>query len=119
MVIRILLIFALLLTILYALRNRKQSPLVSMGALLFGLVGIFCVIMPDITTMVAHVLGVGRGADLLLYCFIIISVLMLFSLHLRVLRLQDMLTILVRELALAKVSKPEIHEPDTMGKDLP
>lgn len=118
MVIRILLIFALQVTILYALRNRRQSPLVSMGALLFGLVGIFCVVMPDVTTMVAHLLGVGRGTDLLLYCFIISSVLMLFSLHLRVLRLQDMLTAMVRELALAKAHKPEIQEPATIGRDL-
>ena len=121
MVIRILLILALLVTIAYAVRNRKHTPLVSMAALLFGLVGIFCVAMPDITTTVAHLLGVGRGADLLLYCFIISSVLMILNLHLRLLRLQGTLTNMVREFALSKASLADAHESihTKTGNDLP
>ncbi len=111
MVIRILLILALIVTIAYAVRNRKHTPLVSMATLVFGLVGIFCVAMPDITTAMAHLLGVGRGADLLLYCFIISSVLMILNLHLRLLRLQGTLTDVVREFALSKSPPADVHEP--------
>lgn len=119
MVIRILLIAALALTVLYAVRNRKASPLVSMAALLFGLIGIFCVIMPDVTTFVANLLGVGRGTDLLLYCFIISSVLMIFNLHLRLLRLQDMLTAMARDLALSRAHKPNAQDPASTGSGNP
>ena len=116
MVIRIVLIAALLVTVLYAVRNRRHSPLASMGALLFGMVGVFCVIMPEATTMVANLLGVGRGTDLLLYCFIISSVLMVLNLHLRVLRLQEMVTGMAREQALRSAPPPESQVPANIGK---
>ncbi len=119
MVIKVLLICALVVTIVYAVRHRRHTPLVSMAALVFGLLGIFCVAMPDITTTVANWFGVGRGTDLLLYCFIITSVLVVLNLHLRVLRLQEMLTDMAREFALSKAEETEAHDPATIGSDAP
>jgi hypothetical protein len=115
MVIRIVLVAALLVTVLYAVRNRRHSPLASMGALLFGMVGVFCVIMPQATTAAANLLGVGRGTDLLLYCFIISSVLVVLNLHLRVLKLQEMVTDMARRQALLRAPPPEDQAPASTG----
>lgn len=102
MVIQFLLIAALLVTMGYALRQRSRAPLVSLAVLVFGLLGIVFVLLPDMTTQLAHMMGVGRGADLLLYCFIVIGMLTVLNLHLRLLHSQEMLTDVARDLALFK-----------------
>ena len=56
--------------------------------------------MPQWATDVANLLGVGRGADLLLYLWFTISVLLILALYLRLMRLQDQLTELVRQIAI-------------------
>jgi hypothetical protein len=56
--------------------------------------------MPQWATEVANVLGVGRGTDLLLYLWFSISVLLILALYLRLVRLQDQLTELVRHIAI-------------------
>lgn len=113
MVIQILLVGALLVTMAYALRQKSRAPLVSMAAIIFGLLGIACVLMPDMTTEVAHMLGVGRGADLLLYCFIMIGMLTVLNLHLRLLHSQEMLTGVAREFAIFRTQMSEGDHKDT------
>lgn len=43
------------------------SALKKAGLVLLGIVMIVTVIFPELTTVIAHALGIGRGTDLLLY----------------------------------------------------
>jgi hypothetical protein len=60
---------------------------------------------PQVATELANALGVGRGTDLLLYLWFSISALLILALYLRLMRLQDRLTDLVRALALGDAAR--------------
>ena len=50
----------------------KQTAWRRLGILLFAVAAVVVVIFPGITTTVARFVGVGRGADLLLYGLVIV-----------------------------------------------
>jgi hypothetical protein len=68
------------------------------------------VMFPDTTTELAHSLGVGRGADLLLYVVIFAGVHSFLLLYMRTRRLERHLTELIRANAITKVEHPELKE---------
>ena len=60
------LILTLLLTIAAAtyFRRLRSRFLGSLLVLTIGMLGILMIVMPNVTTLIAHALGVGRGTDL-------------------------------------------------------
>lgn len=70
--------------------------------LLFALVAaaIVFVLFPDLTTDIAHRMGVGRGADLIFYTSIIIFWFVILKLYARIRRLEQIVTDVVRKDAL-------------------
>lgn len=75
MLIKILLIVVVLLLSLYMFKanlGAKQTAWRRLGILLFAVAAVLVVIFPGITTTVARFVGVGRGADLLLYGLVIV-----------------------------------------------
>lgn len=98
--IKIPLIALLLFCGVYGWRQRRLSPLVGFTTPLVCLVGAALVIEPDWSQWAAQLLGVGRGADLVLYLWTVVSVLLLANVHFRMRSYQEMLTVLTRELAL-------------------
>lgn len=98
--IKIVLIAMLAFCAAYGWRQRPTSVLVGTGLPVVCLVGIILVLRPQLSNDVARFLGVGRGADLILYLWMAVSLLLLANIHFR-LRLQHaMITHLTRELAL-------------------
>jgi hypothetical protein len=69
-------------------------------ALLLFLTATTLIIFPDLTTTIAHALGVGRGADLLLYVSLIAGIDAALLLYLRIRDLEQKITRLVRDVAL-------------------
>ena len=69
------------------------------AAVLFG-GGIICILNPDLTSRIAHLVGVGRGTDLVLYLTTLFLCFVSFTLHLRLRRLDERCNDLVRELAI-------------------
>ena len=69
MLIQVVLIAVVIGFIVWAARQRPTaiSALKKMGILLLGLIMILSILVPEMTTHVANWMGVGRGADLLLY----------------------------------------------------
>ena len=55
---------------------------------------------PDLTVFVARHLGIGRGADLVLYCAVIVMLIGFFMVYARLRRLRRDLTLLTRHLAI-------------------
>jgi hypothetical protein len=80
--------------------QRQISRFVSETISIVVLIGIYFVLFPTHTTEVAHFVGVGRGADLILYCWLVISLIVSMTLQLQILQLQGLITELAREIAL-------------------
>ena len=75
--IQILLIVAVLLLFVYVMRSRSLLMTRVVGAFLFAGVTV-AVMFPTLTTTIAHLVGVGRGADLVIYfSFVLFSYLFL------------------------------------------
>ena len=55
---------------------------------------------PNVTTKVAHLLGIRRGADLVLYCAVVVMMVGFLMVFVRLRRLQRELTLIVRHLAI-------------------
>lgn len=109
MIISILLVIALLCMSFYAYRVMAQGNLLALPLLVFTIAAIFFVFFPDETTVIANLLGVGRGTDLLLYfCFITGSILILLV-HIKFSHQSQMLTELARAIALANPKRPNIN----------
>jgi small membrane protein len=91
---------ALLVLYLAYLRSKLLDRLV--GLLLLS-VAWFSILLPDYTTVVANLLGVGRGADLILYLFGLFTVFSLIILYTHVRTLSLQMTALIRQLAIRDV----------------
>jgi hypothetical protein len=62
--------------------------------------------MPDQANAVAAAVGIGRGADLMLYLWVVITFAVILLLYLRIIKLERQITALTRALALAHPSDP-------------
>jgi small membrane protein len=67
-------------------------------------IGTACIIIfPDATSFLAHLLGIGRGADLIIYVSLLISFYLIFRLYVAFTRLEQAITELVRAIALEQL----------------
>lgn len=96
---QIVLLIALILFIVYVYRLRSVL-LERVIYLACALIGMVLVIAPELSTRIANLLGIGRGADLLVYLFIIAGLFYAVSLRARIKRLEQQLTALIRQTAL-------------------
>jgi hypothetical protein len=103
--IRILLTVGLLVFLVYGTSQRGKARFVFYATLAIGAAGLFFVWMPEEANGLAYLLGVGRGADLILYCWILTSLIMALNLHVLIRENQQVTTELARQLALANPLK--------------
>jgi small membrane protein len=101
-----ILIATLCLLAFYAFVQRYKSPFVAIIISIFSLIGLVFAIAPSISNDVAHVVGIGRGADLIVYCFIMITFASILNIHLRLRAHQDQITELARAITLAGATEP-------------
>ena len=105
--IKLPLIALLLFCALYGWRQRPLSPIVGFLTPLTCGVGIALVIRPDWSSEAARLLGVGRGADLVLYVWTVISILVVANIHFRLRAYHSMITLLTRELSILNAKSAE------------
>jgi hypothetical protein len=98
--IKIPLILALAFFAFYGLRQRRMSPAIGFAMPLVSLVGIALVLWPNWAQRAADLLGIGRGADLILYIWTVASLLLLANLHFRMRAQSAVITTLTRDLAI-------------------
>jgi small membrane protein len=96
---QILLIAALILFVIYIYRLRTDF-LDRLVYLACAGVGIVLVIDPMVSTQIANLLGIGRGADLLFYLFIVANLFYAVATRSRIRRMEKQITTLVRQNAL-------------------
>lgn len=66
---------------------------------------------PQVPHYAAHALGIGRGADLVFYSAILVSLFTFFSFYMRFRQVESNLTAVVRELALTNAILEKQLEP--------
>ena len=100
MLIRILLISSLCLIYLY-FRNHLSGNKFFVRMLAIGILtgGILAVVFPNVSTEVANLIGIGRGADLILYLMTTFLLLTVTMLHIRIQQLNKSLALFAREIA--------------------
>ena len=105
-----LLITSIIALLVYLLRSRRSAQSrawVKVGFLVFVLAGVYAVLRPNDTTVVAHWLGVDRGTDLMLYALIIAFSFTTLSTYLRFKDLELRYARLARAVALEGARAPE------------
>jgi len=90
--------------LVYAWAEYKRSPIVAGLSFAVSLLGFYFVWIPSHATRVAELFGIGRGADLVLYLWVCISLIVLLNLHLKLRTQHELLTALARSIALANAN---------------
>ncbi|MEM9985633.1 MAG: DUF2304 domain-containing protein [Bacteroidota bacterium] len=103
--------FILIPLLLFALINfwlrLRDQPLMRVLIALVLILGVSFVLFPDASTLLANALGVGRGADMVIYLTLTGLTIGIILLYLRILRLEQQLTEVIRHQAIAQAQKPE------------
>ncbi|AWV47185.1 DUF2304 domain-containing protein [Mycobacterium leprae] len=84
--IQVLLIGSIIVLLIYLLRSRRNvrsRAWVKVGYIAFVLGGVYAVLRPNDTTVVAHWFGVCRGTDLMLYALIMAFSFTTLSIYIR------------------------------------
>ncbi len=106
--IQILIIAAALIIALFVL-TRNQTYLArawkKIGLTLLAIVMIIAVIFPELTTQLAHLVGVGRGADLLLYVLSLTVIGYILNTYIAKQREKDTMFRLARRIALLEANE--------------
>jgi hypothetical protein len=108
--IQVLLIAAVVSLLVFLLRSRasmQSRAWVKVGYLAFVLAGIYAVLRPNDTTVVANWVGVDRGTDLMLYALIIAFAFTTLSAYMRFKDLELRYAKLARAIALEGAQTPE------------
>jgi len=96
------LLFAILL---YAWRTYPLAPVVGLLAVAVALAGLYFVWFPAHASALAEFAGIGRGVDLIVYIWVVISLIMLLNLHLKLRAQMEVITALARTIALADAAR--------------
>lgn len=104
MIAQYILTTALALAVLYTWMQSGISR--GMRVFLYAVIaaGMYFVWNPNESTHLANILGIGRGADLVLYLWIVLSFLVILNVHLKLRQNLAILTKIVRQLALLEAS---------------
>lgn len=121
MIIKILLLCLLALIALVVMLQHIASRGTRLTVLATLAAGAYFVWQPDHANAVARVLGVGRGADLLMYLWVVITFSVMLLLYLKIIGMSRMLTQLARQLALSQPLQPPnrskaLHSSERVGQ---
>lgn len=108
MIAQLALTFLLGIILLYALNAYRRAPAIGLLSVLAALAGLYFVWLPAHATWLAAVAGIGRGVDLILYIWVIISLIILLNLHLKLRAQMEVITVLARRIAIANARRPEV-----------
>ena len=104
MLIQYLLLAAIVAAFVFTVRRGRQNALSRTETFLWAALWVgaaVVVLMPSVASAIAGILGVGRGADAVLYVSIIILFTLVFRIFLRLDKLDRDITQLVRKVSLA------------------
>jgi hypothetical protein len=106
MLIQIVLVGVLALALFMTWRRAWQSVISRLEALVWSVLWIgaaVIVLLPQTTTTVAHIFGVGRGVDFILYTSVVILFVLVFKIFVTLERIERTFTELIRREALKDI----------------
>jgi len=113
MIAQIMLSAGLSACLFYVFSLGRSLPIVRLGLFAVVLVGYIFIWFPGLTTRIATLVGIGRGADLILYIWIVVNLFLILRLHIKLREQSEAFTKLARQFALLGVG--EAHDtPSTM-----
>lgn len=110
MIIQLLLSFLLVALILYTIYQGKRLFPWKLLFIVALFIGLLLVWRPDYATLAAKYLGVGRGADLLLYFLVIAILVVIMNVHNRFYEINTTNTELVRKLAILEWQLKQLNK---------
>ncbi len=116
MIIKVLLLVGILLAAAFAYRGASGALSLATRRLTFSVTlvaALGAVLFPRLVTGVAHLVGVGRGTDLVLYGFVLASIFVWIGLYRRLHEMEHRFVALNRSIALGsahRVPAPEAGE---------
>lgn len=108
-IVQIFLLVAVVLISLVLMRggtNARHMAIRRIILFMFGLLAAVSIFLPDILTLIARFLGVGRGTDLVLYALIVCVLLFISTTYQRFRQSEITLTKLSRRIALDESERP-------------
>ncbi len=110
MIIQLILIIFLLFAVSRVILQLKSGNLTA-GSFIFWtvlfLVAIIGVLTPELVSKAAKFLGIGRGADVVIYLSIVLRLYLIFRFSITIEDLRHEITKLVREITLSKENKKQ------------
>lgn len=111
-ILQILLLVATIGALVYFVRSGQSVGVRASKRLAFGafvLLNVYAILRPDDVTVVARVLGIGRGTDLIVYLLVVAFVFGMLNTYLRDREISQHLTNLARQIAVrdAELSRRE------------
>ena len=97
--------------LLKARRTASQQAIRRLFIVIALIAGFVAVLFPNYTTVIASSLGIGRGADLLLYSFLVFSLFYVVHQYRRQLWQEKLTTDLARALTLAQAEIDDLKKP--------
>lgn len=112
MIFQFLLSASLAFIIIFAFTQKAKSPFVSVVSTLSALAGLYLVWAPSQANVIAHAIGIGRGADLIFYCWGLISLVLLLNVYFKLRSNFELITALARKIAILEAEqndRPSCH----------
>jgi hypothetical protein len=103
--IKFILMFPLAVLIILALQQLRHQLFCRLSVIIMSLTGLVFVAFPEITSALAHRVGVGRGADLIIYLYMILFFIVSVALYMKIKNLEAKQTAFIRKVAIQQVEK--------------
>ncbi len=110
MIVKPIITFVLCCILLFAILHQNVNAMMRIGLSIIVGAGIVLSWFPDLANVVANLVGVGRGTDLMLYVWILISMMVTLMIYTKFVNLNHAMTTLVRKIALDNPEPPKAQE---------
>jgi len=117
-IIQIILIVSILIVGLNFIGSRKSNRTKALKKIFLVAtipIAILFIIFPNLSTKLANTVGVGRGADLLIYGVTIIIIFQAFDQYVNTAQEQRRTSLLVRKLAIIEAEQKKLASKDTIN----
>ncbi len=98
--IKIILFIPLLLLIILLLPRFRRHMMAKLTMIVISLLGILFILFPSLSNKLAQYVGVGRGADLIIYLFMVFSFLYGIFIYAKLRKIQQDQTEIVKNIAI-------------------
>jgi small membrane protein len=121
LIIQVVLIVVVILVVarLFRSRGARAQAIRRLGLVVFAVFAAVSILFPDVWTRLAHKVGVGRGADLVLYALVVAFLSFTVTTYLRFRDLETNYTRLARRIALTEAPRPTDRDDDGGHHDIP